>query len=94
MQRAALPVLAGLLLFSGGCSDTCESACEALLACDQLGEAESSQATCELDCAVQQDHWEEKEEATAFDELLGCIGEATCDDLESGLCYDEELYGF
>jgi hypothetical protein len=83
-----------ILLGISGCADTCSSACEALLECDLLDNASSTQATCQLDCAVQEDVWDGTELDEPFTDYLGCVSESSCSELNDGVCYDEILYSF
>jgi hypothetical protein len=86
----ALSFLWGL----SGCADTCSTACAALLECGELDNASSSEATCQLDCAVQENAWEGTELEGTFSDYLSCVGESSCDELNEGVCYYESLYSF
>lgn len=83
-----------LLWGISGCTDTCSNACDALLECGELDNASSSKATCQLDCAVQEDAWEGTDLEGAFSEYLTCVSESSCSDLNDGVCYYESLYSF
>lgn len=76
-----------------GCTDTCSSACEQLLECGEEM-ASSSEATCQLDCAVQEDAWSGTDLEEDFSDYLSCVSESSCTQLDDGICYNESLYSF
>ena len=68
---------------ASGCAPSCEKVCEKALDCDLT--ARLNQVECEEACLEQED---------AFADHRRCIVDATCEELEDGVCYDEDLYIF
>lgn len=78
-----------------GCAPSCDSVCDKLIECgtaDGLNEAE-----CVETCSRQQLLYDLDNDRTleqAFADHRRCIGQATCDEIDDGVCYDEDLFPF
>jgi hypothetical protein len=92
-MRATLLACLGGLLF--GCGSTCNSVCDKLLSCPELDAAEISDKECELDCAVQENAYENNEELNAaFEAYKDCVLASTCAQIAQGDCYSEGVFAF
>ena len=86
-------VLAGTAL--SGCAPSCEATCRKLIRCelaDNVGALE-----CEESCSRQDAQYELEEDdaaAKAFRQHRRCIAGSTCDEIEDGACYDEDVFVF
>lgn len=85
------------LLAAGGCVPTCQTTCEKALACG-LDSPRTSLDACVDDCERQRtlykDWWEDGQKVEAFAEHRQCVMQATCAELDEGVCYDPELWIF
>ena len=88
--------LALTLAISSGCTPTCEQVCRKARECEITDRL--SQDECVGGCIAQRemyDGWDDEEEKlAAFDDHRTCVSDATCEDLDAGVCYDEELFSF
>jgi hypothetical protein len=87
-----------LLLASSlsACTPTCKETCRKLLDCD-LDSERVAFAAC-VDSCTDLDalyaSWEDERIIEAHDAHRRCIGSSTCDEIEDGACYDEDLFVF
>lgn len=84
-------------LFSTACTPTCEQVCTKILTCedDGLNTPMMNLDECTSSCAAQSNWYEDNEKVEqqdAFDELKSCISDETCEDLQAGVCYNEDVY--
>ncbi len=91
-------VIFGALLGWGaaGCTPTCSSACRQLLDC-HLDASHADQDECVASCQAQRQlfrEWDDDEKKEAFAEQLRCIGSSTCEEIDDGVCYTEDMYVF
>jgi hypothetical protein len=95
--RRGLLLLAAVAL-APACTPTCQQTCEKLLACEQNEDwLDGYVALCAENCERQlnlYELWDDTQLQDALDQSRVCIGEATCDDIADGVCYDEDLYSF
>ncbi|MFN7145847.1 MAG: hypothetical protein ACK4YP_18875 [Myxococcota bacterium] len=92
---ALVLLLGGALL--GGCQPGCEQVCDKLVACDMAGTERMNAAECEVQCNEQQElyaTWSDTELRASFDAHLSCLNTSTCEEIEGGACYDEEVFSF
>ncbi len=93
MRRFSALVLVAVTL--SACAPTCEQVCRKAREChvtDRLFQHE-----CEESCTRQRalyDEWEDEALQEAFAAHRRCIAQATCEELEAGVCYDEALFPF
>ena len=96
LKNCAL-VLFALSTLSAGCTTTCSEACEKAIDC-QLDSPRTSFDACYDDCERQRslyaDWWENDEKSDRFDDHRDCIADSSCEELEEGVCYDEEIFVF
>ncbi len=84
-----------LLALSAACTPTCESVCKKVIECDVSSRL--AQDECERECARQDtlyDSWEDVAKQDAYAAHKTCIVDSTCDALDEGVCYDEEIFLF
>lgn len=95
MQRIFwFAVLAGGLV---GCRSTCQDVCDKLVECDGLPTDRMSSAECEDSCKSQAalyDDWADVQKQDALQAELDCLGDATCDEVAAGTCYDEAIWDY
>lgn len=90
----ALTVLAALTLASA-CAPTCETTCRKIIRCGLADNFEALE--CEESCTRQTAQFEVEDNRTlkqAFRAHRRCITSSTCEELEDGECYDEDLFLF
>ena len=97
-SRNLLAGLAGLFAVVGfsGCSVDCTQACEKLLSCE-LNDGALLLDECEDSCQRQEvmyELWDDQAKIEAFSEHQQCIASSSCDELDAGACYSEDLYIF
>lgn len=88
--------LVALLGLAAGCVPTCTETCEKVLDCS-LDSERVSLDECVNQCedqAALYEVWEDDDKADLFDEHKTCLSDATCDEIEAGACYDEDLFVF
>jgi hypothetical protein len=86
-----------LVLAFAGCTPTCKQVCDKIVDCDGLPTERMSSAECAESCEAQDDlydQWTDAEKRHAFDDERACIGDATCDELADGACYDPEVWSY
>lgn len=52
---------------------------------------------CQESCQTQEDllkTWTDQELRDAFDDEMSCLGDATCDEIADGACYDASLWSY
>ena len=89
--------LAGALLL-GACNPSCENTCRKVLECDNLDSDRIAIGECKLECQSQERLWDDWVDETELDNLFmehkRCLVQSTCDEIEAGECYDDELFHF
>lgn len=93
VRRSSLLLLAAIA--AQACTPTCDQVCAKVISCGTVDAL--NQYECEETCDRQQVGYEVDKDKTlqrAFAEHRQCIGAATCDEIEAGLCYDERLFEF
>ncbi|MBM4391636.1 MAG: hypothetical protein FJ090_10985 [Deltaproteobacteria bacterium] len=86
-----------VLVLLSACTPSCEQVCEKLVACDNDGTERMPEAECTEACQEQQalyDDWTDVQKRDALDAELSCLYNATCDEVASGSCYDEDIWAF
>ena len=98
-MRSRLVALA--LVFGGlaGCNATCQQTCRQLIVeCDGVSHEGTTQNDCEAQCEDQrtlyEDIWEDEDLEQRHDDYRNCVVDSTCEDIEDGVCYDEELFAY
>lgn len=94
---SSLAVLALAALIAPGCTPSCEDVCEKLVACENEGTERMSAPECEESCRDQQSlyaEWDDTQLRDAFEAEMTCLGDATCEEIADGVCYDEEVWAF
>lgn len=89
---ATLLVTAGLLT---ACAPRCERVCSKVRDCDispRLNQVECVES-CERQSALY-DQRDDDERKEAFAAHRRCIVQASCDEIDDGVCYDEAIYPF
>ena len=84
-------------LLAAACTPSCPDTCRKILRCDELGVVEYGQIECEESCnrtADLYEDWEDQDKIDAFDAHRQCIGSSTCEEINDGVCYDEEIFIF
>ena len=77
-----------------GCTPRCEENCVKVLDCG-LDSTRVSYEECVLSCKLQESlyqTWKDQAKIDAFKAHKRCIGKSTCDEIEAGVCYDEDLF--
>ncbi|GDX82690.1 hypothetical protein LBMAG42_45010 [Deltaproteobacteria bacterium] len=85
------------LLIILGCTPTCDEVCDKLVACENEGTERMSSDECKESCTAQHDlydEWTDTQKRDAFDAELSCLYESECSDIEAGVCYEAEVWGF
>ncbi|MGC6494048.1 MAG: hypothetical protein ACON5B_14525 [Myxococcota bacterium] len=91
------PLLALLIATAGvtACAPTCSESCRKVISCG-VAEPTLSQDECVELCERQRLEVSETDVdeglEKAFSDHRRCIGSATCEELEAGVCYDPELF--
>ena len=95
--KTSLLVIIALSSLASGCTTTCSEACDKAIDC-QLDSPRTSFDACYDDCERQRslyaDWWENDEMSDRFDDHRDCISDSSCEELEEGVCYDDELFIF
>lgn len=82
-------------LGAAGCAPDCERVCRKVRDCDVADRL--AQSECEESCTrtrLRYQDWDDKNLLEDFAAHRRCIVQATCDELEEGACYDEDLFAF
>ena len=80
---------------TSGCAPTCETICNKITRCELADGFE--QLECQESCTRQDAQYKVEGEDTlkrAFADHRRCIASATCEEIEAGECYDEDLFLF
>ena len=96
-MRIPITILfAACVVSISGCTPDCETTCNKLVSCGSVEDGAASLLECENSCRTQQElynnDWEDEEKQQGFDDLKSCIVSETCEDIASGVCYDDQLY--
>lgn len=89
------PLILALALGAAGCAPTCIQVCAKIDRCAL--EPSVTNLECSDACDIQLEDVRNDVEATrqeAFEAHRRCIGSATCEELEDGVCFDETLFVF
>lgn len=92
-RSLSLALIAGVLL--GACAPRCERVCTKLRDCDispRLNQVECVES-CERQIALY-DQRDDDERKEAFAAHRRCIVQATCGEIDDGVCYDDAIYPF
>jgi len=84
-----------MLVLASACAPTCESVCKKVIECDVSSRL--AQDECERECARQNtlyNTWEDQAKQDAYVEHKSCIAGSTCEQLDEGVCYDEDIFLF
>ena len=77
------------------CTTPCSSVCDKLLSCEELSKGTVGDKECELDCAVQENSYEDDASLTeAFESYKECVMDKSCDEIAAGACHDSDLFAF
>ncbi len=90
----ALLVLA-LSLLAAGCSANCGDVAEKLYEeCDVAWQLDFTGEDFQRQCEQMREHYEDRPEEEAFDEVLRCLWSTDCEILEGDetVCHDGEIY--
>lgn len=89
-------IAALLAVLLQGCTPTCKATCRKVLACDLDSERVALDACADscTDIASLYESWEDEKLIEAFDDHRSCIGSSSCEEIEAGACYDEDLFVF
>ena len=92
-----LLAVAALLAVAVGCTPTCEQTCRKVLNCE-MGDAPRLALTeCRESCNNEEtlyDGWEDTDLKQKLREQQRCLYYSTCEEIEDGVCYDDDLYVF
>ena len=94
-ERLALCLILTPLL-AGGCVPRCERVCRKVLECGSSSERvaiEECTEACERQDALYED-WEDEDKLDAFDVHRRCLMDASCKQIDDGVCYDAEIFVF
>jgi len=98
VSRVVAILAFGGVVFSSACKPTCTQTCNKLTSCSANADWEGEYAElCAENCERQHnlyEVWEDTQLLDALDASQSCVKDATCEDLEEGVCYDETLYTF
>ena len=86
-----------LILIILGCTPTCEDVCDKLVACENEGTERMSSDECQESCRAQEELyalWTDQQKRDAFDAELSCLYASECGEVEQGVCYVGEVWGF
>ena len=93
-----LLVLAPLVAFASGCTPTCRQVCKQITQCEQIDDwTGGHEDLCVENCLRQEavyDAWDDTQLLDALDATKVCLMESTCEEVEDGRCYDQDLYPF
>jgi hypothetical protein len=95
--RALTPAL--MLAVATACNPPCKRTCNKLLDCGNLSTDRLAVSACIEDCEKQQQlyqDWDDEEKQDLFVAHKRCLVDASCEEIEEGVCYDgyEELFSF
>jgi hypothetical protein len=68
-----------------------------VIACDDAGTERMSSAECQEECKQQQElyaTWDDTQLRAGLDDELSCLKSSSCDDIEDGVCYQDDLWSF
>ena len=82
------------LFFVRACTLTCEEVCTTISSCENLSQENTNTIDCTSACLSQQEQAESVGQSEAFDALKSCLNTSTCAEIETGVCYDEDLYSW
>ena len=94
MRRSSALAFAAIWLLSAGCTPRCQESCAKVLDCG-LESTRVARDECVLSCQIEETlykEWEDKTKIQAFKEHKRCLRESSCEEIEAGVCYDEELF--
>jgi len=96
VRRSSVALLAALIALSTACKPSCEQVCTKVVDCG--GTPQLTVDSCKLQCDAQDalihSDWEDTGLEDRFVAHKRCVSQATCDELDAGVCYDSELFGF
>lgn len=95
VTRVLLLAVLVLPLLAAGCSASCSNVSEKLYEeCDVAWQLDFSGDDFERQCQQMQEHYEERPEEEAFQEVLRCLWTTDCEVLEQDptACHDGEIY--
>lgn len=98
LRRAASRITAvlGVAALASGCVPPCENVCNKLVFDCELQDDVQHEG-CTLACSRQVAAYEadaDTEKRDAFNDQRWCIAQNTCEDIQSGRCYDERIFAF
>jgi len=88
-------VVVTVVLGSTACTPSCESVCRKAISCSTADAL--NQLECEESCNRTITRYEVDGDRTLvrrFADHRRCLGSASCDEIDAGVCYDEALYSF
>ena len=94
-RRAILGTLLCASLLASACAPNCERVCNKARRCDLAPRL--SQAECVESCDRQRlyyDIQDDKARLEAFAAHRRCIANASCEEIQDGVCYDEQIFPF
>jgi len=95
MRRPPILLLALVAALATACEPTCKQTCKKLIDCDSVDTPRQGLNECQAACEVQgrlYDDWGDTQKRAAFADMKRCITDSQCDDIDAGVCYDEDLY--
>ncbi len=82
-------------MLGAGCAPTCEQVCAKVVRCEVTPGLTRDE--CEESCNRQDVLYELEQDDLATEAFAAhrrCVASATCEELEDGVCYDEQLFAF
>lgn len=96
VRPSSVALLAALIALSTACKPSCDQVCTKVVECG--GTPQLTVDACKLQCDAQDtlihSDWQDAALEERFNAHKRCVLQATCDDLDAGVCYDEDLFGF
>lgn len=96
VSSRTLALLVAVVVASAGCAPTCQQLCQKLDRCDLNGDVQVREcvASCERELSDYQDTDDEGENKPTFNDQRRCLGSHSCDEIASGVCYEQTLFPF
>jgi hypothetical protein len=88
------PFLFAAVVFAAGCAPTCAEVCNKLDRCGFDGTVQviECRTACERQLAFAQELDDDNVAVKAFNDHRRCLGNTSCEDIEAGVCVEDDLF--